>query len=61
MRVGGKSNGRDGIMMTEDVILGNAELKIKYIKELALDPSNITFAEHACAYRPVHVLQGRII
>jgi hypothetical protein len=61
MGVGGKGDGGDGIMVAEDVILGNAELEIEYIKELALDPSNVPFAEHACAYRPMHILQGGII
>jgi hypothetical protein len=48
-------------MMTEEIGFGDAQFEVKDVKEFALDPSDISLPEDACAERPMDVLQCRII
>jgi hypothetical protein len=42
--------------MRHDIVFGDAQLEIEDVEKLALDPTNVTLAEHASAHSPVHVL-----
>jgi len=44
------------LMVAQKVVLGNVEFEIKDIEELALDTTDITFAENTGTECPVDVL-----
>jgi hypothetical protein len=48
-------------MVAQEICFGDAEFKVKDVEELALYPTNITFAKYARAKCPVDILQRRII
>jgi len=43
-------------VVTEDIVLCDAELKVQDVEELALDTAHIPFAEDPGTERPVDVL-----
>ena len=51
----------DGMVMGQNVILGDREVPVEDLQELSFDPPYITFAEHTSAQRPVNVSESRII
>lgn len=57
MMTGGVGESHDGGVVCEDILLGNAELEVEDIEELAFYPTNVALAEDARAERPVYVLQ----
>jgi len=57
----GRHERHDRVVVCHDVVLADIQIEIKNIEELALDPTNITLAEDACAHSPVHVLERRVI
>ena len=46
---------------SEEIGFGNSQIPIENLNELALDPSNITFAKRVRDHRPVDVLQSRVV
>lgn len=50
-----------GIMVAENVIFGDRQLKVKDVQELAFNAANITLAENAGTERPVHVFESGIV
>ena len=48
-------------MVTEKVVLCDAKFKVKNIKELAFDATNVAFAKDTGAECPVNVLECRIV
>jgi hypothetical protein len=58
VRLGGwVDEGEEACAVAQDVVFGDAQLKVEHVKELALDPPYIAFPKHACAERPVDVLE----
>lgn len=57
----GHCEGEDGIVVREEVRLGEAELVVEDVEELALDAPDIPLAEDTRAECPVDVLQRRVI
>lgn len=56
-----QSDRREGVMMTENVIFGDRQLKVKDVQELALNAANIPLAEHAGTECPMHVFESGIV
>lgn len=59
--VGAKGNGRESVMMTQNVIFDNPKLEVEHVKELSLDAADVTFSEDPCAERPVDVLECGVV
>ena len=59
--VGGLGKGHDGIVVGEEVGLGEAELVVEDVEELTLDAADVALAEDSRAERPVDVLEGGVI
>ena len=57
----GLGEGEDGVVVREEVGLGEAELVVEDVEELALDPPDVPLAEDSGAERPVDVLEGGVI
>lgn len=47
--------------MCHKVVFADAQLEIKDVEELALDPPDVAFPKNTCAHSPVHVLERRVI
>ena len=58
---GGAGEGEEGVVVREEVGLGDGEFEIEDVEELTLDAANIALAEDSRAKRPVNVLQCRIV
>lgn len=56
-----QSNRGEGIMVAENVVLGDRQLKAKDVQELAFDAADIKFAKHAGAECPVDVFESGIV
>jgi hypothetical protein len=56
-----QSDRRERIVVAEDVIFGDRQLKVKDVQELAFNAANITLAEHARTERPVNVFESGIV
>jgi len=59
--VRGYEKGDDRVVMRHDIVFGDAQLEIKNIEKLALDPTNVTLPEYTSAHSPVHVLKRGVI
>jgi hypothetical protein len=59
--VGGYDKGDNSVVVRHDIVFGDAQLEIKDVEKLALDPTNVTLAEHTSAYSPVYVLKRGVI
>ena len=57
----GRHERHDCIVMCHDVGFADIQFEIEDVEEFALDPTDITLAEDACAHSPVHVLERRVI
>jgi len=57
----GYEKGDDSIVVRHDIVFGDAQLEVKDVEKLALDPTNITLPEHTSAHSPVHVLKRGVI
>jgi len=53
--------GDDGGVQVGNIVLTDRQIPVKYIQELALDPTDITLSEDASRDCPVDVLKGGII
>ena len=49
------------MVMGQDVILGDREIPVEHLEELALDPPHIPFTKDTGAQRPVNVSKSRIV
>jgi len=59
--VGGYDKGDNSVVVRHDIVFGDAQLEIKDVEKLALNPTNVTLAEHTSAYSPVYVLKRGVI
>lgn len=50
-----------GIVVAENVVFGDRQLKVKDVQELAFNAANITLAENACTKRPVDIFESRVV
>ena len=46
------------MVMGQDVILGDREIPVEHLEELALDPPHIPFTKDTGAQRPVNVSES---
>lgn len=56
-----KSDRGEGTMVAENVILGDRQLKVNDVQELAFNAANVTLAKHTSAKRPVDVFECGIV
>lgn len=49
------------LVVAEQIIFCDLELKVEDVEVLSLDTAHVPFAEDACAHGPVDVLQSRIV
>ena len=61
VRVGGARRGEEGVVVGEEVRLGDGELEVEDVEELTLDATDIPLAEDHGAERPMDVLQCGIV
>ena len=61
MRPRGVDERHDDRMVCENIALGNSEVEVKYVEELALNSADVSLSEDASAERPVDVLERRVI
>jgi hypothetical protein len=47
----------DGIIVSHDIIFGDAQLEIENVEEFPLDSADIALAEYTGAHSPVYVFQ----
>lgn len=59
--VGGYEKGDNSVVVRHDIVFGDAQLEIKDVEKLALDPTNVTLPEHTGAHSPVYVLKRGVI
>lgn len=57
----GTGDGHDGGVVREEVRLGDGEVPVEDVEELALDAADIALAKDAGAERPVDVLEGGVV
>ena len=57
----GASEGEDGVVVCEDVGLGDGEFEVEDVEELTLDAADVALAEDPRAQRPVNVLKRGIV
>lgn len=57
----GTRDGHDGGVVREEVRLGDGEVPVEDVEELALDAADIALAKDAGAERPVDVLEGGVV
>lgn len=58
---GGERYGGKRMVVTQEIVLRNPELKIEHIEKLAFDPTDIAFPKHTRANRPMDVFERRVI
>lgn len=61
MNVRRQSDRREDIVVAKDIVLGDRELKVENVQELALNATNVALAEHAGAERPVDVFESGVV
>ena len=57
----GTSEGKDSVVVCEDIGLGNGEFEVEDVEELTLDAADVTLAEDASAECPVDILECGVI
>ena len=57
----GAGEGEDGVVVCEDVGLGDGEFEVEDVEELTLDAADVTLAEDASAECPVDILECGVI
>ena len=55
---GGAGEGEEGVVVREEVGLGDGEFEVEDVEELTLDAADVALAEGPCAERLVDVLEG---
>jgi hypothetical protein len=54
-------DGREAVVVAEEIVFGDAQLKVEHIEELAFDASDVAFAKDTGAECPVLVLESGVI
>lgn len=60
-RVGSGNGLCKTLVVAQEIILRDLELKVKDIEELPLDAPDIPLSEYAGTHGPMNVLQGRVV
>ena len=62
VRMGGGAGEREeGVVVREEVGLGDGQLEVEAVEELTLDAANVALAEDSRAERSMDVLEGGVI
>lgn len=61
VRVVRAGEGEDGVVVGEDVGLGDGELEVEDVEELTLDPADVALAKDPRAECPVDILEGGVV
>lgn len=61
MDVIGQSNRGECVVVAENIVFGDGELKVEDVEKLALDAADIALAKHARTERPVDVFESGVI